>query len=215
VQRIRAEGKGTLVVTGHIGNWELLAAYFSWIGVPVAAVARRIYADGLNQLLVDFRSRQGVETILRETPHSARQLLRAIKANAFLAMLIDQDTHVASVSAPFFGRMARTPVAAASLAIRRELSVLPMFIQRRAEGGHRIIVGAPCAIEPSGDQQADIRALTRLFNEWLEAQIRKNPAEWVWWHRRWRHAPVAHLDLEPEFQYTPQDPVLRGQGGQG
>jgi lauroyl/myristoyl acyltransferase len=65
-------------------------------------------------------------------------------------------------------------------------------------------------VERSGDVQADIRALTRQFNAALEAQIRENPAEWVWWHRRWRRAPLAHLDLDLEFQYTGQDAVLRG-----
>jgi Kdo2-lipid IVA lauroyltransferase/acyltransferase len=199
-------------VTGHIGNWELLAAFFSWRGLPIAAIARRIYAERLNELLVGFRARQGVQTILRESPHSAREILRALKANALLAMLIDQDTHAPSVSIPFFGRLARTPAAAASLAIRREVPALAAFIQRRPGGGHRITIKPAFRIEPSGDRSADIRALTRQFNAALEAQIRENPAEWVWWHRRWRRAPVAHLDLDRDFQYTVQDTVLRGRG---
>ncbi len=202
---------GAVVVTGHIGNWELLAAYFAWRGEKVAAIARRVYAPGLNELLVDFRARQGVETILRESSHSTRQILRALKSKALLAMLIDQDTHAASVSVPFFGHMARTPAAAAALAIRRNLPAAAAFIQRRPQGGHRITVSPPIAIERSGDVAADIRALTRQFSEALERQIRKNPAEWVWWHRRWRNAPMAHLDLDGVFQYTtPKDAVLGG-----
>jgi Kdo2-lipid IVA lauroyltransferase/acyltransferase len=211
-ETILAEGKGAVVVTGHIGNWELLAAYFAWRGLPVAAIARRIYARRLNQILVDFRSRQGVQTILRESPSSARQIISALKSNALLAMLIDQDTHAPSVSVPFFGRLARTPAAAASLVIRREIPPLAVFIQRRPGGGHRITVQPPFVVERSGDVAADIRALTRQFNAALEKQIRENPAEWVWWHRRWRRAPVAHLDLDLEFQYTVQDTVLRGRG---
>jgi KDO2-lipid IV(A) lauroyltransferase len=187
---------GSVVVTGHIGNWELLAAYFAWQGLKVAAVARRIYAPQLNRLLVGFRSRQGVETILRESPHSTRQILRALKNKADLAMLIDQDTHAPSISVPFFGRMARTPTAAAALAIRRDLPAVAMFIQRRPQGGHRITINPPIVIQRSDDLQADIRSLTRQFNEALERQIRRNPAEWVWWHRRWRRAPVAQLDLD-------------------
>lgn len=208
-QQVLAGGTGAVVVTGHIGNWELLAAYFAWKGLPVAAIARRIYAGQLNQLLVDFRQRQGVETILRESPHSTRQILRALKSNALLAMLIDQDTHTPSVSVPFFGRLARTPAAAAALAIRRNLPVAAVFIQRRPEGGHRITISPPFAVERGGDMAAEIRALTRQFSEALELQIRKNPAEWVWWHRRWRRAPQPHLDLDGAFDYAAENAVAR------
>lgn len=202
---------GAVIVTGHIGNWELLAAYFAWQGLKVAAIARRIYVPQLNQLLVGFRSRQGVETILRESPQSTRQILRALKAKTLLAMLIDQDTHAPSISVPFFGRMARTPAAAAALAIRRELPAVAMFIQRRPQGGHRITIIPPFVIERSGDMQADIRGLTRKFNEALERQIRRNPAEWVWWHRRWRRAPEAQLDLDGALPHaTPRHAIVSG-----
>jgi KDO2-lipid IV(A) lauroyltransferase len=187
---------GAVAVTGHIGNWEMLAAYFAWRGLKVAAIARRIYVPQLNRLLVEFRSRQGVETILRESPNSARQILRALKSKAILAMLIDQDTHAPSISVPFFGRMARTPAAAAALAVRRELPAVVMFIQRRPQGGHRITIDPPIVIERSDNLQADIHSLTRKFNEALERQIRRNPAEWAWWHRRWRRAPVTPVDLD-------------------
>jgi KDO2-lipid IV(A) lauroyltransferase len=210
LEAVLAEGRGCVVVTGHIGNWELLGAYSAWRGVPVAAVARRIYAPRLNQLLVSFRQRQGVQTILRESPTSARQILQALKSNTFLAIVMDQDTHAPSVSVPFFGRLARTPAAAASLAIRSDLPVLAIFMQRRPAGGQRVIVSPPFVVQRSGDKTADIAALTRQFNAALEAQIRKNPAEWVWWHRRWRHAPLPHLDLDRDFQYTLPNVAMRG-----
>jgi len=209
---VLSAGKGGVVITGHIGNWELLAAYFAWQGLPIAAIARRIYAERVNQIIVDFRTRQGIETILRESPQAARQILAAIKRNSLLAMVIDQDTHTPSISVPFFGRLARTPAAAASLATRRQLPVLAVFIQRRPEGGQRITIRPPLRPPRTGDRAADIRTLTRQFSEVLEAQIRKNPAEWVWWHRRWRRRSLAHLDLDGEFNYTHQDAVLRGRG---
>jgi KDO2-lipid IV(A) lauroyltransferase len=190
------KGTGAIMVTGHIGNWELLAAYWAWRGYSISAIARRIYIDHLNQLIVEFRRKQGVETILRESPHAARQLLRAIKNNSLLAMLIDQDTQVQSVSVPFFGHLARTPAAAASLAVRRDLPVHSAFIQRRPEGGHRITISPAFEVERSGDLRTDITQLTRAFNAALEAQVRRNPAEWVWWHRRWRRRTQPHLDLD-------------------
>lgn len=196
VDALLAGGRGAVIVTGHIGNWELLAAYWAWAGLPIAAIARRVQGVELNRILVDLRTRQGVETILREDPAAARQILRALKGNALLALLIDQDTRVQSVSVPFFGRLARTPIAAASLAVRRELPVCLAFIQRRPQGGHRITIDPPVTIARTGDATQDIQALTRVFSQRIEAQIERNPAEWVWWHRRWRRPPRRDLDLD-------------------
>ncbi len=113
---ILRQGRGAIAVTGHLGNWELLAAYFAHKGIPVTAVARRIYDDRINDLIVSFRRRQGVETILRHDPQAARKILHTLNRNGLLAMVIDQDTQAPSLSVPFFGRAARTPVAPATLA---------------------------------------------------------------------------------------------------
>lgn len=201
LEQALAAGRGAIVVTGHSGNWELLTAAFSWDGVPVHALGRRLAEPGRNAMLVEFRLRQGVETILRESPSSNRQILRAMQSNAVLAMLIDQDTRAQSILVPFFGRLARTPVAAASLAIRRELPVVVAFIQRRSQGGHRITFGRPIEVQRSGDTVADIQVLARRFSEEIEAQIRRNPAEWVWWHRRWQHGSQPNLERAAAIPY--------------
>jgi len=195
LQRAAAE-RGAIAVTGHIGNWELLAAYCALKGIPVAAIARNISNERLNTLLVNFRARHNVHTILRESKSSTRQMLRTLRNGGILAMLIDQDTRAPSVSVPFFGRPARTPAAAAALAIRRNLPAIAVVAERRPEGGHRLTILPPLSFEPTGKRKTDVINLTRRFNELLEAQIRKNPSEWVWWHRRWRHAPIPEMDLD-------------------
>lgn len=208
LEHVVAEGRGGIAVTGHIGNWELLAAYCASRGVPVGAVARRLSEPRLNRLLVDFRARSGVETVLRESPGATRQILRILNSGGILALLIDQDTRAPSVSVPFFGRMARTPAAAAALAVRRDLPIVPIFIQRRAEGGHRLTVLPAIRPVGSGDRRLDVLQLTGVLNRVLEERIRKNPAEWVWWHRRWRRPPVPRLDLDREIQYSSSNSVL-------
>jgi KDO2-lipid IV(A) lauroyltransferase len=195
-----AADRGAIAVTGHIGNWELLAAYFAHRGLPVAAIAKRIYNRGLDQLLVEFRTRNGVQTIHRESATSARDIVRVLHQRGVLAMLVDQDVkRTLSVSVPFFGRRARTPVAAARLAIKRHLPVVPVFAERRPDGGHRLRVLPILPLPDSGDRRADVVELTRRINQVLEAHIVSHPEEWVWWHRRWRRAPVARLDLDLEF----------------
>lgn len=205
-EAVKSLERGAIVVTAHLGNWELLAARFATWGVPIAGVARRINDPRLNQLLVDARARNGVYSILRESTGSSREILNILKRRGILALILDQDIQTPSVSVPFFGRPARTPAAAASLAIRRDIPVIPAFIHRRPEGGHHCVLLPPIQPPHSGDRRRDIVELTHRFSQIIEEQVHKYPQEWVWWHRRWRRRPVPRLDLDVEIQYS--KPVL-------
>jgi len=202
VERLHATGRGAIAVTGHIGNWELLAAYVAYRGIPITAVAKRQDDPRVNRLLVDFRTDNGVQVILRESAAAAREVLRVLKQGGILAMLLDMDVRVPSVSVPFFGRLARTPAAAAVLAVRRDIPVLPAFARRRAEGGHHLTFMAPILPPKSGDRQTDILELTRQFSRILEDRIRLQPAEWNWWHRRWRRPPLPRVDLDAAIPHA-------------
>lgn len=199
-EAVLGRGTGGIVVTGHIGNWELLAAYFALKGVPIAAVARRINHPRLNQLMIDFRAAYGVRTIVRESPSASREILTILKSRGVLALVIDQDASgTPSVSVPFLGRPARTPIAAGALAVRRDIPIVPAFARRRPQGGLHFTLGEPLYPVHSGDRRADTTAMTRRCNEVLEQRIRENPAEWVWWHQRWRRKPVPRLDLDGDI----------------
>ena len=184
-----ARGDGLMAITGHIGNWELLAAYCSIVGLPVNAIGRRLHSPLLNRLLIGVRARAGVRTILRESPASSRAILRTLKRNEILALLIDQDTRGPRVFVPFFGRLAATPSGVAALARRTNVPVLPLFISRRPQGGHLIQAYPPFA---DVDRDWDtLESLTAAYTAAIEQHIRQHPTEWVWWHRRWRHRPAA------------------------
>jgi KDO2-lipid IV(A) lauroyltransferase len=196
IEEAKALNRGGIVVTGHIGNWELLAAYFTRKGLPIAAVARRINDPRLNQLLVDFRTSNGLEVILRNSPTSSAQIRRVLKQRRAFALQIDQDIRVQSVTVPFFGRPARTPAAPAILAVRRDIPIVVACAQRRPEGGHHFIVKPPIYPPKTGDKLHDIIEMTRRSSLMLEDHIRANPTEWNWWHRRWRRPPVPNYDLD-------------------
>jgi len=189
--------RGAVVASAHLGNWELLAAYVaSRLDTPVVAIARRLDEPRLNQYLVDYRARGGVETILRESKASARQILGVFKRRGILAVLVDQDTRAPSVTVPFLGHPARTPYAPAALALRRDVPLLVAYCLRRSDGRMRLVFSPPIEQPRSGDTNADTIALTERVNEVLGAAIRGNPGSWVWWHRRWRHRPIAGLDMD-------------------
>jgi len=183
VEAARAGGRPILVLTGHCGNWELLAATLNGRGLRLAVVARELHEPGFQEALLAFRARFGSRTILRGTPGAARELLRTLRSGGALGMLIDQDTRVDGVWVEFFGRPAWTPAGAADIASRFSASVLPAFIERRADGSHLATIGAPLELP------ADPVAATQAMTAAIDSQIRRVPEQWVWMHRRWRRRP--------------------------
>jgi KDO2-lipid IV(A) lauroyltransferase len=179
-----AVGTGVIAITGHVGNWELLAATMARRGYPVTVVARRVNDERFDALVREVRTGAGLRVVDRDDPRFAHVLREELAARRVVALLIDQDTRGAGVWVPFFGRPARTPAGAAVLALRARATCVSVFIERRPEGGH-LIRFAPIA-RGEGRTRDDIEALTARMTAAIEAQVRRNPVEWVWWHRRWR-----------------------------
>ncbi|MCL2335285.1 MAG: lysophospholipid acyltransferase family protein [Endomicrobia bacterium] len=180
------KGKGILFVSAHTGNWEIAAAAVADFGAPVNVVAKKIYIKELNDMLVGYRNGKNVNVILRDAPDTARKLLKALKKGEIIAMLIDQDTNIPGVFVNFFGRQAWTPSGLAVMALRTGAEVLVGIDQRIGSLGHKTVVRGPVTIEPSGDFDKDVLALTQKATDMLEEQIRQNPDQWVWFHERWK-----------------------------
>jgi KDO2-lipid IV(A) lauroyltransferase len=198
-----AEGRGALAITGHSGNWELLAATVAARGYGLSVVARRVHDDRFDALIRGFRGARGMDVLLRDAPDFLAQVRAALRQNRIVAILMDQDSRGAGVFVPFFGRLAHTPPGAAVLALRTRAPVVTVFIRRRQEGGHRITFERVPIDRTTGTGQ--IAELTARFTAAIEEAIRHAPAEWVWWHERWRRQP-------PET-FTPPDP--RGNASAG
>jgi KDO2-lipid IV(A) lauroyltransferase len=182
-----AAGGGAIVVTGHVGNWELLAAATAAEGYPITVVVRRVTDLRFHALIVAFRRAAGLEVLIRDDPRFVAGVRDALRRGRIVALLIDQDTRGAGVFVPFFGRPARTPPGPAVLALRAKAPVLTVFIRRRPDGGHTIAFErVPLPPRPGRDA---VVGLTARLTAAIEAHIRTAPAEWVWWHRRWRSEP--------------------------
>ncbi|MCP4481286.1 MAG: lysophospholipid acyltransferase family protein [bacterium] len=178
ILKARSDDKAILLLSGHIGNWELMGAYLASTGLPVNVVAKKIYDERLNDLLLKYRSINGVRTLMRE--EGTKDMIRVLKNKECLGILIDQDTNVRGIDAQFFGKIAKTPVGATILAQKYSAVVLPIFTNRIGKYQHMIEIEEP--IELTGDLIGD----TQKFNNIIENRIIKFPAEWVWLHKRWQ-----------------------------
>ena len=182
---LAAGGRGVILLTGHLGCWELLGG---WLGERLPArglgglgvVTGRVHNPPVDRLLQDRRRALGLVPLPRE--EGARPLLRHLGKGGVAALLLDQNVAARTEDVPFFGRAAPTAAGLAVIALRHGIPVLPVAIGRDPEGqGHLVRHLQP--LDPAG--RDDVRAFLAECNARLETLIRRNPHEWVWFHRRW------------------------------
>ena len=181
-----ARGKGVLMVTGHCGNWELMALSFGVRHQNVTIVAKRQENHYLNGVLEKVRERYGNSLIYRE---GALRGMRAVfKNNGVVGLLIDQASSPKDgVLVDFVGRPAWTNKVVATLARRAEVTVLPVFIHR--EGEKQVVEIQPMVVlEGEGEEPGELRDI-QLMTRWVEEYVIKHPTEWYWIHQRWKRVP--------------------------
>ena len=179
-----ARGKGVVFVSGHVGSWELLARRVALAGYPCQTIAKETTDPRTTALIERFRSSSQLRSIWRGRAGAAKAMLRALKAGQILGLLIDQDTDVQSVWVPFFGHLAKTPRAAADLALRTGAAVVMGFCRREADGRYRL------SMEALPGEGLDALELTARMTARIEAAVRAAPEQWVWMHRRWKSPPA-------------------------
>ncbi len=181
------QGKGLVVVTGHIGCWEFIPAWFSRQGYKVSVIGKRVYDPRLDRLLVRLRSGQGVNIIDRDS--GAKDALRDLRNGHAVGILIDQDTRVASIDVEFFGHTASTPMGAAALAEKTGAPVIPLAIFRQPDGKYLLSVKPAIAFDQTLNKEDRIKAMVQEQTRQLEEFIRRDITQWVWMHLRWKEKP--------------------------
>jgi KDO2-lipid IV(A) lauroyltransferase len=190
-------GRGAILATGHLGNWELLNAYLAVRGIPITIAVRELDDERVDHLVTTLRSRFGSEVILRGSS-AGRELIRALGRGRGIGLLIDQDIpSIPGVFVPFFGRQAWTPSGAATLALRARCPIMPGFIHRKPDGTHKIIIGPPFPVPAEGSLRDKVRELTADATTAVEWSVRAWPEQWVWMHRRWRTRPEGEGEEPP------------------
>lgn len=182
-------GRGAVLITGHVGNWEMLNARLGIEGVPLSIAVREVYDPRVDAVACGLRSRFGSEVIHRGE-RAGRRLVKAVRGNRVAGLLIDQDIRdIPGVFVPFFGRPAWTPTGAAIISLKTGAPIVPAFGRREAPGRHEALVEPPLPRPDTGDFEQDVRQLTADCTAAIERAIRRQPEQWVWMHRRWRTTP--------------------------
>ncbi|MBM4032184.1 MAG: lysophospholipid acyltransferase family protein [Planctomycetes bacterium] len=183
-----AQGKGAIVVTGHLGNWELAGLALAHLAGSTMAVARELSNPRLEARMRRFRERGGLRVAARDG--ALRHVLTHLRAGGCVAMLIDQNQRKGGVFVPFFGKLAATVPSPASLALKYGVPVLFGYGYRVGDGlFHCFHLDPPFELIRTGDYRADVVANTALFTKRVEDCVRRHPDQWFWVHQRWRKRP--------------------------
>lgn len=182
-----AHGKGVIVITGHIGCWELMAGFISRIGYRVAVVGTPLYDPRLDQMLVENRTSVGLTNIVRDT--GARQILKTLHAGQIVGILIDQDTKVDGEFVDFLGTPALTPVGPVTLALKTGARIVPMSIHIQPDNRHEIVIEPEIELQTEGERQQVRQVNTLKCSKAVEKMLLIEPTQWVWMHERWKTRP--------------------------
>jgi KDO2-lipid IV(A) lauroyltransferase len=191
----QARGKGVLIVTGHLGAWELSSFYHSLMGYSMGMVIRRLDNRRLDDYVNRIRCLHGNRVLHKDD--FARGLLTAMRAGETVGILMDTNMRPPQgMFVEFFGHQACTASGLARVALKTGAAVLPGFmVWEAAERKYVLRFGPELEFTCSGDAEADAQAATQLCASATEEWIRRYPDQWLWIHRRWKTRPVGEPGL--------------------
>lgn len=199
------KGNGTIIITGHFGNFYLFR-YLSFLNIPLmAAVIRELDNPYLERFLSSLFTTLG---IMLERPDGAINVMQQLlQKNATIVTLADQKAggnprvgrH--GIVVDFFGIPSQTHITAPLLARRTGAGIVPLFVIRKGPGRYRIEINEPVQVTRTPDKHADLKKNTRKINRIFEAYIMNYPRHWFWLHRRWKDIPGL------ENLYNTDDPL--------
>ena len=193
----RVRGKGVLVLTGHLGAWELSSFYHSLMGMPMGMVIRRLDNPLVDAFVNRIRCLHGNRVIHKDD--FARGLIGSMRAGETVGILMDTNmTPPQGVFVPFFGVPACTASGMARIALKTGAAVVPGFLLwEESERQYVLRFGKELEVVHSGDAERDAVTNTASFTAAIEGMIRQYPEQWLWMHRRWKTRPPGEERIYP------------------
>lgn len=182
-----AKGKGVVVVTGHIGNWDMAGAVLGHKGLPLHAVADRFEPQKMDDLINGTREKHGLN-ILSLEPGSLKQIFTALKKNEIVLLLFDRPQPGEGVAVQFFGETAYLPPGPAAIAIRTGAALsIGYCLRQRGDKRFRGVFEPPIEYQQllTGDKEADIQRVTQEIVNRFERVIREHPDQWYMFREMW------------------------------
>jgi Kdo2-lipid IVA lauroyltransferase/acyltransferase len=188
LKKCLAKKKGVFFLTAHYGNWEIMGLNHGLLGIsPLSSIVRKLDNPYLDTFVTKLRTTTGNQVFYRDD--SLLKMVRELKNNSGVAVMMDQNTAKGGLFVDFFGVKASTPRAVAKLSYRMGTPVLPLFCYPTEKGTYKIEYGPELILKKSENKDQDILGWTQQMQTFIEAIIQKNPTPWMCGHRRWKTRP--------------------------
>jgi KDO2-lipid IV(A) lauroyltransferase len=186
--------RGSIVLSGHFGNWEIMGATTAAMGFPISYIVTTQRNKGVEALIDNLRRGKNIEII--KTHDSPKKMIQALKNNRLLAVLSDQDAHEDGEFVPFFGRPASTPRGGPVLHLKTGSTLMFGYATGLPKGKWQVTFEEIPAPPSHLNINEKVKAILTHATERLEQEIRKHPEQWLWMHQRWKTQPPKEKSNE-------------------
>lgn len=176
--------KGVIIVSAHLGNWELGAALFAQLGYPMYVIALAHKDNNVNKFFINQRAITGVKNIT--LGGSVRRSLARLKENAMIALLCDRDFSNNAIPATFFGKTAFLPIGSGLFAVKSGCALVPVFVVRQKDDRHKVIIDKAIEYNLTGDKRRDIKDIVQKVAGVMEDYVRRYPEQWFMFGNPWK-----------------------------
>lgn len=183
IEKYQKEGKGVILLTAHIGNWEILARKLCAEGYKVSVIARDSDHTSMTDITNQIRNNGGYSVYSKDRPVIG--IIKALKRGECIGILPDQNNDE-GIWVEFFGRPAQTAAGTAVFSLKTETPIVPVFCIREQLGKYRLEAWPAIEFDKTDNFDEDVKNLTQKCNDVLEKGIRKYPTSWLWIHNRWK-----------------------------
>ena len=187
-------GRGAILVSSHMGNWEWMAAAVASLNLSVAEVVNTYRDDVQERWINEFRCRGGISTVPKEG--AITTLVKLLAEGTHVGLLCDQSPKRNALPVAFFGHQCWTSPGPALLALRTGAPVHYIAFWRNPDGNYTLEISPQIVFERTGDIRDDALALTQIFQNYIERAVRAHPDQWLWTYPRWKDRPRARRRWE-------------------
>lgn len=180
---IRDSGKPVVLVSGHLANFEVMAAVIMAAGVPCQVTYRAANNPYVDALIRQSRERYGIR-LFAPKGDGTRELMAGMKRGESIALLVDQK-YSQGPEVEFFGQPVNASPGAARLALKFGTVMQPLSVTRLPGVRFRVTAHEPIAVPDTGDKAADVVNGVQAVNRFVEERVREHPVDWFWVHKRW------------------------------
>lgn len=183
VEKALKDGKGAIMITGHLGNWEWGAALLTYLGYPPTVIATRFKNEFVTKFYYNRRVQQGMEVAYLD--EAVRKTLRKVKHNGIVAILGDRDYTRQGIEVTFFGTRTKIPVGALLLGLRSGAAVFPAFAVRVGMCRYHVLFDDPIELTSKGYREDEMKEDLKKWVKVLERYVRKYPTQWYRFEPFW------------------------------